>query len=204
MSDPPPAKVTCYADAEGAFMDWSQSVRGRLLEPLLHKLAGLGVHANHVTLLSLLPGLAFCPVFLWGSKPVAFALLLLHGLLDGLDGPLARFQGMASNRGSFTDTMADQLVVTATALTLIQAGSASAWPGGLYVFFYAVVVAFAFVRNALATLYSWLFRPRFFVYAWFVVEVYWWPGSLDTVLWIATAILALKCLTGFLTIRRQM
>lgn len=204
MSDPPTSKVTCYADAEGAFMDWSQTVRARLLEPLLQKMAGLGMRANHVTLLSLLTGLAFCPVFLWGSKTAAFALLLLHALLDGLDGPLARYRGQDSDRGSFTDTMADQLVVTASAITMIQAGHAGVWPGGLYVFFYAVVVAFAFVRNALASPYSWLFRPRFLVYTWFVVEVCWWPGSLDGVLWFATAFLALKCLTGFLTIRGRM
>ena len=57
-----------------------------------------------------------------------------------LDGPLARFRGEASSRGSFTDTMADQLVVTVTAVTDVHAGFASAWAGGLYLFFYAAVV----------------------------------------------------------------
>ena len=82
---PTPPKVTCYAEGESGFMDWSQDARGRLLEPFLGQLAKLGLRANHVTALSLLSGLAFCPVFLWGSHPVAFGLLLLHCLLDGLD-----------------------------------------------------------------------------------------------------------------------
>lgn len=185
-------------------MDWSQNLRGRLLEPLLRKMAALGMRGSHVTLLSMLAGLAFTPAFLWGSTLWAFGLLLLHVLLDGLDGPLARYRGQASNRGSFTDSMADQVVVTSSTLTMIHAGEADIWAGGLYVFFYAIVVGFAFARNAMAAPYSWLFRPRFIVFAWFVVEVYWWPGTLDGVLWGASAILGLKCLTGFIKIRNRM
>jgi phosphatidylglycerophosphate synthase len=196
-------KIDCYSGGESDFMDWSQSLRGRLLAPFLGRLAAVGIRANQLTYLSLLAGLLFCPFFLFGLKPVAFGLLMLHVLLDGLDGPLARYRGHASNRGSFTDTAVDQLVVTASALTMMHAGYAGIWCGGLYVFFYAVVVGFAFARNALAAPYSWLFRPRFIVYAWFVVEVYWWPGSLEWVLWGAGGVLALKALTGFLTIRRK-
>ena len=44
----------------------------------------------------------------------ALVALSLHVLIDGLDGPLARHLGIASRSGSFTDTMADQVVVVAT------------------------------------------------------------------------------------------
>ena len=195
-------KVTCYSDGEGRFMDWSQDLRARWLKPLLEHLADLGLRGNHITFFSMVAGLGFCPAYLFEYKAVAFGLLFLHVLLDGLDGPLARFLGQASNRGSFTDTMADQIVVTASALAVIHAGDASAWSGGLYVFFYAVVVGFALVRNALAAPYSWLFRPRFLIYAWFAAEIYFLPGTLDTVLWIASGILAAKAITGFLMIRQ--
>ena len=197
------SKVSCYSDGEGRFMDWSQAIRERWLRPFLGWLARIGLRANHITLLSLLAGIAFCPVFLLGHHAIAFGLLFLHVLLDGLDGPLARFRGNASNRGSFTDTMADQLVVTVTTVTMIHAGYAGAWPGGLYLFLYVVVVGFALVRSALEAPYSWLFRPRFIVFAWLLVEVYLKPGSLDWVLWIASGVLAVKTLTGFVTIRRR-
>ena len=196
-------KVTCYSEGEGAFMRRSQALRGRLLHPLLVGLARLRITPNHLTLLSLLTGLAFCPVFLWGFHAAAFTLLLAHVLLDGLDGPLARHTQRASSQGSFTDTMADQVVVTFSTLTLIHAGYAAAWPGGLYVFFYCMVVIFAMVRNALAIPYSWLVRPRFFVYAWMPIEVYFWRGSLNGLLWIAALLLAWKMLTGFIQIRRK-
>ena len=199
----PPPGVTCYSGGEGDSMRRWQTLRGRWLAPLLAVLAGIRVTPNHLTLLSLLAGLAFSPVFLWGSRPAAFALLLAHLLLDGLDGPLARYTRKASNRGSFGDTMADQVVVTFSTVTLIHAGYAGAWPGGLYVFFYCMVVLFAMVRNALAIPYAWLIRPRLLVYAWIPAELYLWPGSLDPVLWIFSVLLAIKMLTGFIQIRRK-
>lgn len=197
-------KITCYSEEEGKFMRRSQELRGQLLGPLLTILAKWRITPNHLTLLSLLAGLAFCPVFLWSSKLAAFGLLLAHVLLDGLDGPLARYTQRASNRGSFTDTAADQIVITFSTLTLIHTGHAGAWPGGLYLFFYSVVVVFAMVRNALAIPYSWLVRPRFAVYVWMPVELYLWHGSLDALLWLLTILLAVKALTGFIQIRRRM
>lgn len=45
-------------------MQRSQEWRGRCLLPLLRNLAFLRVTPNHLTLLSLVMGLAFCPVYL--------------------------------------------------------------------------------------------------------------------------------------------
>ena len=204
MSAPEKPKVTCYSEGEGDFMQKSQAIRGHLLQPLLRALVRMRVTPNQLTLLSLLTGLAFCPAFLFGSPLAAFGLLMLHVVLDGLDGPLARFTGRASNQGSFSDTVSDQVVVTFSTLTMIHAGHASAWPGGLYVFFYCVVVLFAMVRSALSIPYSWLFRPRFLIFVWLPVELYLWPGSLDWVLSVMSALLALKMITGFAQIRRKM
>jgi len=201
--DPGKRKINCYSGGEGGFMDWNQNLRGRLLEPLLIKMARIGMRGSHVTFLSMLAGLLYCPLFLLDQKAAAFFMLFLHVLLDGLDGPLARFRGQASDRGSFTDTMADQVVVTTTALTMMHAGAASAWAGGSYVFLYAIVVAFAFARNAMAAPYSWLFRPRFLVFLAFMVDSYFLPGSLEVVLWISSALLGLKCLSGFVKIRNR-
>lgn len=197
-------KITCYSDGEGRFMNWSQDLRGRFLEPALRPLAHLGLRANHVTLLSLVAGIAFCPALLMGYPLTALVLLAAHVILDGLDGPLARHRKEAGSRGSFTDTMADQTVVTLSTLALIHGGWVNAWAGGLYVFLYAIVVGFALVRNAMAAPYSWLFRPRFLVYGWIGVELFLWPGTLDTVLWISVALLAIKTATGFCTIRRRL
>ena len=75
--------------------------------------------------------------------------------------------------------------------------------GGVYIFLYTVVVVFAMVRNALAVPYSWLFRPRFLVYAWLLVETWMWSGSMEYVIWVCNLLLAGKMITGFIRIRRR-
>ncbi|MCH9657069.1 MAG: CDP-alcohol phosphatidyltransferase family protein [Planctomycetes bacterium] len=200
-------KVSVYARGEQSMMDSSQAQRHRLFLPLLNLFVKCGITPNHLTIMSFLSGLGFC--FTYGlswhlAKPVAFGLLLLHVLLDGIDGPLARLTGTAGNRGSFTDTTSDQLIVAFTTMTLIHYGLIHVIPGSLYLFFYTLVVVFAMIRSSLAIPYSWLIRPRLIVYAWFPVEVYLFPGTLNYLLWFFTSLLAWKSLTGFYKIRKKL
>jgi phosphatidylglycerophosphate synthase len=204
MIEPDDTKADCYSATERSAMEVTQQWRGWLLRPTMTAVAAWGVTADHVTAASLVAGLTFCPLFIW-SKPAALVMLALHILLDGVDGTLARHTGTTSRRGSFTDSVSDQIVVVATTVTLMATPQhiVGIWPGGLYVFVYTMVVAFAMVRNALAVPYSWVVRPRFIVYAWFVIELYLVPGTIDYVLWLFNGLLAWKMATGFLRIRRK-
>lgn len=190
----------CYSADERSLMEATQRWRGAVFHRLLKTLDRLRVTPNLLTALSFLSGMAFCPVW-FVSHGAALSAVALHVLLDGLDGPLARHQGLASRRGSFTDTVSDQCVVTAVTVTLMADHVIGTVAGGVYVFLYALVVGFAMVRNALAVPYSWVLRPRFIVYTWLMVEMYAWPGSLDSVLWFSNVVLGCKVLTGFLRIR---
>lgn len=190
----------CYSADERSLMESTQRWRAKVFRPLLLALDRSGMTPNSLTALSFVCGLAFCPLWLV-SRTAALAALALHVLLDGLDGPLARHQGVASRRGSFTDTVSDQCVVTAVTVTLMATHLIGVVAGGVYVFLYALVVGFAMVRNALSVPYSWVVRPRFVVYAWLLVETHVWSGTIDVVLWIANAVLACKMLTGFVRIR---
>ena len=205
------AKADCYAAGERGAMVWWQDLRAWWLGPLLRMLSAAGVTPDLVTLASLAAGLAFCPLWLWPgspawSKPAALAALLLHVLLDGLDGPLARHLGTASRRGSFTDSLADQIVVTASMLTLLAAAQPglSGWIAGLYLFLYATVVGFAMIRNAIGKPYSWLVRPRIWVYGWIAVDQFLLPGWIDFVLGGFAVVLGIKMVSGFVAIRRAL
>jgi phosphatidylglycerophosphate synthase len=195
-------KADCYSAGDRGFMVATQKVRAKLLGPLLIALTRCGVTAGMLTAVSLVIGLAACPVY-FRHRGLFLILLLIHVLLDGCDGPLARHQGKASRKGSFTDTMSDQIVIAATTVTLIYAGVIEVLPGTIYVFVYTVVIAFAMIRNALSVPYSWLVRPRFIVYVWFIVEFYFWPGTVDYVLWLFTAVLLVKMASGFYRIRKR-
>jgi phosphatidylglycerophosphate synthase len=192
-------------------MLWWQELRARLLGPLLRLLAASGVSPDHVTLASLAVGLAFCPLWLWPggvwwARPAAIGALLLHVLLDGLDGPLARHLGVDSRRGSFADSLADQIIVTASTLALMAAPQPAigVWTGGVYISLYAMVVGFAMVRNALGVPYSWLVRPRLWVYGWMVVDQFLLPGWMDVLVGGFSLLLAFKLATGFVAIRKML
>jgi phosphatidylglycerophosphate synthase len=202
-------KSDCYSSGERAAMSRWQELRAHWLGPVLRLLGSVGIRPDDLTLASLVIGLAFCPLWLWAGQPVwakiaALAALVIHLLLDGLDGPLARELKVDSRRGSFTDTLADQIVVTASTLTLMTGPTAplSVWIGGSYLFVYALVVGFAMIRNSLGVPYSWVIRPRIGVYAWIAVEAFLLPGWFNVVVGAVTVVLAWKMLTGFLAIRR--
>ncbi len=199
----PDTPADCYSAADRPWMAWSQGLRDRWLRPLLQRLARLGVSADQLTCGSFLAGLVACGLFLW-SPLAGLALLGLHLMLDGLDGPLARSTGTVSRAGSFTDTSADQAVVVASTLTLMGTGHVAALPGALYALCYTVAVGFAMLRNALAIPYRWVLRPRLLVFAAIPLELWWFPGSLSWLLGACAAVMAFNVVTGFILLRRRL
>ena len=85
----------------------------RLIDPPLNRLsrplAGLGLSANGVTLLGFALGLAAMAAIAREAYTVGLTLLLLNRLFDGLDGALARQQGV-SDLGGFLDIVLDFIV----------------------------------------------------------------------------------------------
>lgn len=191
-------------------MVWYQDLRERWLGPLLRLMARIGIRPDHLTMLSLLVGLLFCPlIFYWPW--LAFTCLFLHAAIDGLDGPLARHLGTASKAGSFTDTMCDQLVLVAVTVTMICHPDKliGVLPGTLYIFLYTIVVVFAMVRNAIGIPYSWVVRPRFVIYTCLALEIFvfhgsFFQGATNVVIWISNALFAVKMATGFFKIRQTL
>ena len=202
MTNASEPKADCYSHGERRWMVYTQQLRGVWLAPILSLMARAGIKPDHLTILSLAAGLAFCPLYA-PAFPIALACLALHVVLDGMDGPLARHLGVASRSGSFTDTMADQTVITATTLTAVFYGTAHFLPATLYILTYTVVVLFAMARNALQAPYSWLFRPRFLVYVWIAVDYYLLPGTLNYVIWACVVLLGAKTISGFVRIRKR-
>ncbi|MEM7476502.1 MAG: CDP-alcohol phosphatidyltransferase family protein, partial [Planctomycetota bacterium] len=199
-------KADCYSSGERETMEWGQQLRARWLGPLLRFLTKYKASADLITGASLISGLVFIPLVLFGWYIAAIVILALHVMLDGLDGPLARLQGTASPRGSFTDTMADQVVVTGVAIAwlLLDPTQWNIVIGGSFVFLYTLVVAMAMVRNALSVPYAWLVRPRFFFYAALVVDLYWPLGLTFWLFLVSNVMLAIKGWSGFWALRKHL
>ncbi len=108
-----------------------------LLEALAGRLAGAGLSANQLTLAGFAVGLLALPLIALELYGPAILAILANRLADGLDGPLARRQGGASDLGGFLDIVCDFLFYAAVPL-----GFALADPGNAQA---AAFVIFSFV-----------------------------------------------------------
>lgn len=80
-----------------------------VLEPIAAGLARIGMTPAFVTILGLLITIAGSVLIGTGRLVAGASIAGLGVLLDALDGPLARRQGSASERGAFLDTMSDRI-----------------------------------------------------------------------------------------------
>lgn len=190
----------CYAKGEQEFMRWGQNLRAKMLLPLLQWFVRMSVRPDHITFLSLVSGLIGAGMFYF-SPATALILILLHVVFDGIDGPLARHMGVGSNKGSYTDTAADQLVLSAIVFVLMD--MQIIWPvmGGVYILLYTVMIGFSMVRNALNVPYQFVLRPRFLLYVWIIVELYFYPQTVNYMLFACNVIFIPTVFLGFNKIR---
>lgn len=98
------------------------------------RLAGTRVTPNAMTLLSVAIGLAGAPFFLSAQAPMQTAgalLFLLHSILDGCDGELARLKFQESRFGGVLDFWGDNVVHSAVFAAIAVGWSraaGAAWP----------------------------------------------------------------------------
>jgi phosphatidylglycerophosphate synthase len=90
----------------------------KVLRPFVSKVALLPLHANHWTLLGAFVGLASAVLFLYGYWWSGLGLLLARGLIDNIDGFVARNRNQRSTFGAVMDDITDRWV-----LGIIYAGA---------------------------------------------------------------------------------
>ncbi|HUV33646.1 MAG TPA: archaetidylinositol phosphate synthase [Candidatus Desulfaltia sp.] len=104
------------------------------VQSMIRPLAGMGVTPNHVTALGVLVAcLTAWLYWTWGGDRLrlvaAAATLILSGLLDAVDGVLARSTGNASRFGGFLDSVADRYSDALAFSGLVLGGLCDAWVG---------------------------------------------------------------------------
>ena len=90
----------------------------KVLHPFVSNIAKLPLHANHWTLLGAFVGLACSILFLYGMWWPGLGLLLARGLIDHIDGYVARNFDQRSTFGAVMDDVTDRWV-----LGIIYAGA---------------------------------------------------------------------------------
>jgi CDP-diacylglycerol--glycerol-3-phosphate 3-phosphatidyltransferase len=116
----------------------------RTTDPVGRRLQRLGVTADMLTATGLISATATAVTVATGHLLAAIPLLILTGLHDLLDGPVAKASGTSSVRGAFfdsvTDRVSDALVLGGVAWYLV-----SAHPGHLVLLPFAVLGATSLV-----------------------------------------------------------
>jgi len=90
----------------------------RLLKPFVSRVSKLPLHANQWTLLGAFVGLACAILFLYGEWWAGLGLLLARGMIDNIDGYVARNRNQRSTFGAVMDDITDRWV-----LGIIYAGA---------------------------------------------------------------------------------
>lgn len=82
-----------------------------VLYPFVSRVARLPLHANHWTLLGAFVGLGCAVLFLYGKWWPGLALLIARGLIDNIDGFVARSRNQRSTFGAVMDDVTDRWVL---------------------------------------------------------------------------------------------
>ncbi|MCZ8313851.1 CDP-alcohol phosphatidyltransferase family protein [Phreatobacter sp.] len=109
-------------------------------------LARTGVTPNTLTLLSLTPALASAVFAAYGALAWSAVFLLLSGLFDMLDGPLARSTGTVSRYGALLDSTVDRVTDALPLLGLTVFFSTSGWMAVVPAFTLLAAYTVSYVR----------------------------------------------------------
>jgi len=148
-----------------------QSNRDKFLMPIVKTVTKFGITANHITYLSIT--LFFIALYFIIQKPIlGFIIGFFYCLLDGLDGPLSRYQNTASKAGSLLDMFADQIgVIVLPVASIIYFGSNEIF-AYLFGLFYIVDIFLITILNTLNHRVNFIIRVKYFYYGLFALSAY--------------------------------
>jgi phosphatidylglycerophosphate synthase len=143
--------------------------------PLVRLLARVGVHPHALSVSQIVGG--FVLLALVPSHPrLAFVLLPVLLLLDGLDGALARATGKASAFGAIVDQYCDHIREVTVVAGMAVWGGLALLPAVLYGLIYTGLNLTVYLANAYHAPVPWAVKsylvvyPALFLYLWFGLD----------------------------------
>lgn len=180
-----------------------QHFREKALLPLVKLLTKVGLRADHITLIGflLLIGLMIYAV----TAPLLASLfLLLHVLLDGLDGVMARYQKTADSAGEFVDTVADYSGMAVVMIILSGYDLLDPWWALVYVFLYIVMAVFVIARYLLGVPAKFIARNKYIIYATYIFWAFSGINFIEIAVVVFCILMFLVDASSFNAIRRRL
>jgi len=110
-------KINAFSANEATFQNSFGVWRQKIFQPLLVLIDKTCITPDMLSVLGILVMLLLPLGFLYSPAYLILA-YLLHLFLDGIDGALARYKGISSQRGAYLDVVVDHASLVATVLTL--------------------------------------------------------------------------------------
>ena len=177
--------VSAFGYTERPMFNRMSSWRFRKFYPLLSIFDKLHISPNLLTGASLLiVSVGFPLLFVLGLPKWAFLVLILHILLDGLDGPLAKYQKRQNRSGAMLDMGND---LTGMAIVLITAAHyqlMNPTVAFLYVVAYLYLTFVAIAQNVLKISFRFVNKTKYPTYIFLLIHQF---TGVDITTWFCLA-----------------
>lgn len=135
-----------------------RNIKDIITYPIIRVLAGMGVHPDLLTYLGVLSMLGF--IYFVDHDPLsACACLAATLVMDSLDGALARYLHIDSDRGKFVDIFADNLNFTLFVIGLLYASLIDGVTAVLFTYFMLLTRVLLIFRKNVGQKSDWIIRP---------------------------------------------
>jgi len=192
-----------FSEKEARHIENFKNGRTKWLNPLARSIAKMGITADMVSILGFVMVFGFV-YFVERNPYAAMVLLLLHVMIDGLDGPVARVTGKAGNRGALLDIMCDHTGIVAATAGLVYYGLVNGVVGLAYIYIYTIMIVFTIVRNVMRISPKIVVRTKYYIYILFAVYVFTGMNYLDGAMLLFSAIMLVSVLNDFFAIRKKL
>lgn len=143
-----------------AINEKTKAWRHRLLLPVYPWLTKAGLTANRITFIRAWAGPAF--VWLYPSRPEAAVwLMVAAGLMDWLDGGVARYQGKAGDRGKFWDVLIDHTNYVLPVFALLRSGDFAVDVLAFHLLIVPIVYLLSVLKESELLPTDWIIHPYY-------------------------------------------
>ena len=141
------------------FVSFNQEIRDRLFKNLLKLLTKSNITANYLSNLKIILFLPFFYFAFYNNLKLSCIFLFISIIIDIFDGPLARFQNKASDKGKFIDIFGDFFIYLSVILTLFYLKIFNNNLIVLHLFLFPLVMILSTIKKQEFTKSDWIIKP---------------------------------------------
>lgn len=122
-----------------------RQITNKILNPIGSKIAKTGLKPNHITLIGFLLGIPITYFYTTQQPLLALTTIIISGIMDALDGAVARATGNTTKFGAVLDAVLDRYVEFFIIIG-IALGKYAEWPYATIALFSSIMVSYTRAR----------------------------------------------------------